>query len=98
MCPLPQPQPTFLRRDKAVFHHMGHADPDVEADDPRGPLQRMGRAHARLELIGRGGVPLERQQARGEHLRLRFRFNAEQIEQGKLTDIHAAQPRPRLSE
>jgi hypothetical protein len=56
----------------------------------------MGRAHARLELIGCRVVPLERQQAGGEHLRLLLRFHAEQIEHRKLTDIHAAQPQATL--
>ena len=47
---LPQRQPSLLRRDETVFHRVGDADADGEADDPRRALERVGRPHAGLEL------------------------------------------------
>ena len=71
---LPQRQAALLRGDEAVLHRVGHAHADVEADDARRALERVRRAHARLELIGRAWIALERQQAGGQHLRLASRL------------------------
>ena len=95
---VPEHQPASLRRDEAVFHGMGHTHSDGEADDACRAFERVGRAHACLELVRQRVVAFERQQARGEHLCLRLGFHAEEIEHRKLTEIDLAHPRLRLSE
>ncbi len=53
MCACRSVSAALLRGDEAVFHRMGHAHADGEADDARRALERMRGAHARFELIGR---------------------------------------------
>ena len=76
---------------------MGHAHADVEADDARRALERVGRAHAGLELIGRDRIALEREQAGGQHLRLRLGLQPEQVEHRELAEIVGAHARLRFS-
>lgn len=76
-----QPQATLLGGHQAVLHDMGDADASVHSDDPRRALQRVGRAHASLKLVGLRGITLQRHQAGTEHLGLRLGLQAEQFEQ-----------------
>lgn len=69
-----------LGADEAVLHDMGDSHADVQADNPRGPLQRMGGAHGQFELIRRGIVFLQCEQRAGQHVGLGRRFLAEQVE------------------
>ena len=88
---------SLLRGDEAVFHRVGHAHADREADDARRAFERVGRAHARFELIGRGRIALERQQAGGQHLRLGLGLEAEQVEHRELAQVVGAHARLRFS-
>ena len=76
-----QVQAAFLGTDQAVFHDMGHAHAGIHADNPRRPLQGMGRPHAGFQLVGLGRVALQRQQAFVEHLGLGLGLQAEQLKQ-----------------
>ncbi|MNH41373.1 hypothetical protein D3C79_1028630 [compost metagenome] len=76
-----QQQPAFLGRYQAIFHHMGHADPGVDAHDACSTLQRVRSTHAGFQLSGLGRVALQRHQPCDEHLGLSFGFQAEQLEQ-----------------
>ena len=64
ICALPQRDAALLRGHEAVFHRVGDAHADGQADDARRAFERVGGAHARFELVGGGGVALERQQTR----------------------------------
>ena len=57
----------------------------------------MGRAHAELQLLGRGAVALEREEASRQHFGLRLGFHPEQIEHGELAEIFGAHARLRCS-
>ncbi|MNM91936.1 hypothetical protein D3C81_1042480 [compost metagenome] len=76
-----QPQAAFLGSHQAVFHDVGNTDASVDPDNARRPLQGVGRTHAGLQLVGLGGVALQRHQASAEYLGLRLGFQAEQLEQ-----------------
>lgn len=76
-----QPQTAFLGRYQAILHDMGDTDARIHPDDARGPLERVGGAHAGLELVGLGGIALQCHQAGTEHLGLRLGLQAEQFEQ-----------------
>ena len=76
---------------------MRHAHSGVEADHSSRPLERMGRAHAELQLLGRGAVALEREEASRQHFGLRLGFHAKQIEHGELAQIFGAHARLRCS-
>ena len=76
-----QPQAPLLGGYQAILHDMRDADARVHANDTGGALERVGRAHARLELVSLGRVALECHQAGAEYLGLRFGLQAEQLEQ-----------------
>ena len=94
MCLLRQRDPVLLGGDQDVFHGMGERHAGIEINDPGGALQRMRGAHASLELVGGMGITLEGKQARGQHLRLTFCFQAEEVLHRKLAEVLAAHPRP----
>ena len=76
-----EPASFLLHGDKDVFQSMGHRDGGIEADDPRGPFQRVRRAHHRLDGRGAGGGnPFETEEPSGDDLELRLGLSAEQIE------------------
>ena len=59
-----------LGGDEVVLQRVGDPDGGVEADDPRGPLERVRGPHQRLERRGRGRRrAFERQQALGQERR-----------------------------
>ena len=63
--------PPLLDGDEGVFHRVGDAHGHVEADDPRGPFQRMRRAHHRLDGGRAGpGNAFEAEQAGGGRVEL----------------------------
>ncbi len=76
-----QVQAPFLGADQAILHHMGHAHPGVDPDNPRRALERVGGAHAGFKLVGLGRVTLQRQQAGAEDLGLGLGLQAEQLHQ-----------------
>ncbi|MCY1414166.1 hypothetical protein D9M71_296090 [compost metagenome] len=76
-----QPQSAFLGRHQAVFHHVGDTDASIHPDNARCPLERVGSAHAGLELVGLSRVAFQCHQAGTEHLGLRLGLQAEQFEQ-----------------
>ncbi|MNQ61939.1 hypothetical protein D3C85_762630 [compost metagenome] len=76
-----QEQSPLLGTDQAIFHDVGNTDPGIHADNPRGALERMGRAHASFQMIGLGRVALQRQQAGAEDLGLGFGLQTEQLQQ-----------------
>src|SRR5687768_9288242 len=75
---------------------MRQRDAGGDAHDAGGALDRVGRAHAGLELIGRRRVALEREEARGQRLRLRFRLETEQVHHRGVAQIGVADDRLRL--
>ena len=83
----------FLGGDQDVFHGMGERHAGIEIDDPGSALQRMRGAHASFELVAGMGIMFEGKQARGQHLRLTFRLQAEEVLHRKLAEILAAHAR-----
>jgi hypothetical protein len=68
-----------LGLDEAIFQRVSDPDRGVEADDPRGPLERVGGAHQGFE-DGRGSVGgLDVEKPFREEGRLALRFGAEQL-------------------
>ncbi|MNI18577.1 hypothetical protein D3C73_719910 [compost metagenome] len=92
-----QVEAAFLPTDQAVFHHMGDAHPGVDPHDTRRALERVSRAHARLEVIGLGRIALERQQAGAEHLGLGLGFQAEQLQQRGVAHLFGGHVRLRVT-
>ncbi|MCY1355688.1 hypothetical protein D9M69_421190 [compost metagenome] len=86
-----------LRGDQAVFHRVGHAHAGVEPDDARRALERMRRAHARLQVLGGGRVALQRQQPGVEDFGLRFGLEREQLEQRGVAQLFGVHARLRAS-
>ena len=66
---------------------MGHADAHAEADDACRALERVGSAHARLELFGGHRIALQRQQACSQHLDLTLRFQTEKLQHRQLAQV-----------
>ena len=87
MCVCPQGDAAVLRGHETVFHGVGDAHADSEADDARRAFERVGGAHAGLELVGRRRVALERQQTRGQRLRLGFGLRPKELEQRDVAEI-----------
>ncbi len=96
VCPLELQLP-LLRRHETVFHRVGQTDANRQADDPRGAFERVGRTHARLELIDQSRIVLERKKARRQDERLRLGFHAKQVEHGELAQILFDHPMLRFS-
>ena len=92
-----EPEASVLRGDEALFHRVGHAHADREADDARCAFERVGRAHTQFELFRRDGIALQGQESGGHCLRLRLRLQAEQGEHGDLAEIRGVHARLRCS-
>ncbi|MNS25626.1 hypothetical protein D3C72_575240 [compost metagenome] len=92
-----QQQAPFLGTDQAIFHHVGDADPGIDAHDPRRPLERVRRTHARFKLIGQGRIALKRQQAGTQDLGLGFGLQAEQLQQRGVAHLLGGHVRLRVT-
>ena len=85
----------LLRRDEAVFHGVGDAHRGVETDDARGSLERMGRAHERLDQLRVWPMPFERHQSRGKRGGMALGLHAEELHHRETTQIATHGPRLR---
>ena len=85
----------FCAVDEAVFHRVGDPNDGIETDDPRGSLERMGRAHERLDHLGRGRSSLERHQARRKRGGVALGLHAEELHHREAAEIAAHGPRLR---
>ncbi len=74
-----QRDPALLRRRKDILHGVSQRDTGIEIDDPSGAFQRMGGAHACLELLAGMGVTLEGEETCRERLRLALRLKPEEV-------------------
>jgi hypothetical protein len=77
--PLTKRNCAHLCGDEAILHRVRDLHAHIQADDARGPFQRVRGAHADLELICGGGIALQSQQAAGQCLDLAFGVEPEQL-------------------
>ena len=82
-------RPSLLHRDQDVFHGVGNPHRSIEADHPRGALDRMGGAHERLDPRAVVGVRLERDQAFVQDRRVGLHLGAKQRQQREVFRVTA---------
>ena len=80
---------SLLGGDEAVLHRVGDPDRRIEPDDPRRPLERVGRPHQRLDHRGRGRRALQRHQARRERRGVALGLDAEEVHQREAAQVAA---------
>ncbi len=85
--PLVERDAAFLDGDEKVLHGVSQRHAGFDIDDTGRAFERMCGAHAGLDVIGRGRIALQCQQALGQCLRQVFGFRAEQIVHRKLAEI-----------
>ena len=95
--PRPEGQLPLLGRDEAVLHRVGDPDGDVEPDDPRRPLERVGRAHQGLDDLGRGQRALQGHESRQQRGGVALRLHAEQLQKGESAQVAAHGRRLRIT-
>jgi len=80
-------QAAMLGSNKTVFHAVRQLHHHLQADDGGRALDRVRRAHHRLDGGGVARMAFHGQQAVGENLGLAVRLHAEQVQHGKGTQV-----------
>src|SRR5262249_47477486 len=72
---------------------VGELNRRIDADDPRGPLERMGGPHQRLERFRTARARLQSDQTGGEGRGLALGLEPEQLHQGEAAEVVVHWPR-----
>ena len=71
----------LLGRDETVFHDVSDPAGRINPDDPRGPLDRMGRPHHLIDARRIAGSTFQREKSGAQHFRVGFHLGSKKINQ-----------------